>query len=302
MDELKGLVFTITHGSFVDGHGIRTTVFLKGCPLRCLWCCNPESQEIYPEIKYTAGECNGCGRCYDLCPLSAIGRDGGRAGIDRNICDNCGSCAEACYRNAIADFAKWRTVDDVFDDVYRDNSFYMNSGGGVTIGGGEPTLQTGFSRALLDRLQSKGVHVAFDTCGYTVSEAAFELLRDADLLLFDLKGLDPEKHKRHTGVDNSVIVENLKKLNDLGKEIIIRLPLIPGFTDDDDDIEAEIDFIGSLKAARRVDIIPYHDFARIKYEQLGRKYPFDIDLVHKTPAEDIRDRFVGAGIAAQIGG
>jgi len=302
MDELKGLVFTITHGSFVDGHGIRTTVFLKGCPLRCLWCCNPESQQVCPEIKYTQSECNGCGKCYNMCPVSAIGQSGGKAVIDRELCDGCGLCADVCYRGALARFAEWRTVDEVFENVYKDNNFYINSNGGVTIGGGEPTLQTGFSRALLDKLHGNGVHVAFDTCGYTESEEAFDLLKDADLLLYDLKGLDPEKHKENTGVDNRIIVENLKKLDGLGKEIIIRLPLIPGFTDDEQDIAAEIELIKSLKSVLRVDIIPYHDFARNKYEQLGRKYPFDMDLVHMTPAEDIRDRFIGAGIAAQIGG
>ena len=302
MLESKGLVFTITHGSFVDGHGIRTTVFLKGCPLRCVWCCNPESQETRPEIKFTQGDCNGCGQCYDICPVTAIGQDGDKAAINRELCDNCGLCVDVCYKKAISNFAEWQTAGEVFENVYKDISFYKNSNGGVTIGGGEPTLQTDFCRALLDMLHDKGVHVAFDTCGYTVSEAAFALLMDADLLLFDLKGLDPEKHRENTGADNVIILENLRKLNDSGKEIIIRLPLIPGFTDDEQGIKDEIELIGSLKSVRRVDIIPYHDFARIKYEQLGRKYPFDMDLIPGTSAEDIRDRFLTAGIIAQIGG
>ena len=299
---LKGLVFTITHGSFVDGPGIRTTVFLKGCPLRCIWCCNPESQQIGPEIKYTPGDCNGCGRCFSMCPVSAIGQSGGKAVINRDLCNNCGLCVDLCYRNAIDHFAKWLTVDEVFEKVYKDKNFYINSNGGVTIGGGEPTLQTEFSRALLDRLHSKGIHVAFDTCGYTVSEAAFSLLKDADLLLYDLKGLDPEKHMQNTGVDNRLILDNLKTLNDMGKDIIIRLPLIPGFTDDEQTIKDEIELIRSLKSVQRVDIIPYHDFARIKYEQLGCKYPFDFDLVHTRPVEEIVDRFLAAGITTQIGG
>jgi len=193
-------------------------------------------------------------------------------------------------------------VDEVFAEVYKDNSFYRTSGGGVTIGGGEPTFQTGFTRALLGKLHDAGVHVAFDTCGYTVSDEAFALLTDADLLLFDLKGLDAEKHKLYTGVDNRIILDNLKRLDDMGKDIIIRLPMITGFTDDDSCIDAEIELIKGMKSVKRAEIIPYHDFARIKYEQLGREYPLDTDFLTDRRADEIKDRFIAAGIIAQIGG
>jgi pyruvate formate lyase activating enzyme len=181
VQEIKGLIFHIIHGSFVDGHGIRTTVFLKGCPLRCLWCCNPEGQNTLPEIKLTVSLCNGCGKCVDVCSTRAIRLsnkpDTDKVAIDRKLCDNCGKCIDVCFTDTLSFFGKYYTIDELYAIIEKDRSYYRSSGGGVTIGGGEPTFQAKFTRAFLQKCKDNYIHTALDTCGYTVSAERLSLRR-----------------------------------------------------------------------------------------------------------------------------
>jgi len=241
----RGLVVQIQGSSFVDGPGIRTTIFLKGCPLRCKWCCNPETQEYRTEEN-------------QLFPEKGTGKI----------------------------FGQWFTVDEVMQIVQKDIRFYRSSGGGVTIAGGEPTFQTNFTLELIRRCRELGIPTALDTCGYTVNRSAVTALETADILLYDLKNIDPIEHEKHTGVSNDRILRNLKRLVELKKDIIIRVPLIPGYTDTESNIVGIGDFLADLGegAVKEVDLLAYHLGGLTKYEMLGRTYPLDKSL--KPQSED----------------
>jgi pyruvate formate lyase activating enzyme len=305
MNDKEGLIFHIIHGSFVDGHGIRTTVFLKGCPLRCIWCCNPEGQVPTSELKFTESLCNGCGKCVEVCPVDAINisqTEDDRILIDEKACTNCGKCIDACFTGALDRFGKYYTVDELFDIVNKDVSFYKSSGGGVTIGGGEPTFQTEFTAAFLKKCRENYIHTAIDTCGYTVNDEGLRILENADLLLFDLKGIDADDHKRNTGVSNEKILANLKHLDAMGKSIIIRVPLVPGCTDSDVNVQDMADFLSNLKSVERVDLMGYHEFGTVKYLQLGREYKLNANALSDERLNDIKTIFEQHGLDVQIGG
>ena len=301
-----GLVSQIIHGSFVDGHGVRTTVFLKGCPLRCVWCCNPEGQQLGPEIKYTASHCNGCGRCVPVCTAAAISLEqiegGERIAIDRDLCSNCGRCIDVCYLGALDWFGEYYTVNQLFDEVKKDEKFYSASGGGVTVGGGEPTLQPVFLRRFLKKCRERYIHTALDTCLYTVTEEGLKALEEADLLLCDIKNLDPEQHAKDTGLPNDVILRNLRHLSDLGRPMIIRVPLIPGHTDSPANLRGIIDLLCSLRSVERVDLLPVHEYGKVKYDQLGREYRLVAQPISRERQEDIKALFEECGLKTQIGG
>ncbi len=304
-EDLKGILFHIIHGSFVDGYGIRTTIFLKGCPLRCLWCCNPEGQLQQPELKLSTSLCNGCGNCVDVCPERAIDTTADEEihiMIDRKLCTSCGKCIDICYTGALEWFGREYTVDEVFDIVKKDVPFYRSSGGGVSIGGGEPTLQAEFTHALMRRCQEDNIHTAVDTCGYTINDKGLEILEQADLLLFDLKGIDPEEHRENTGVSNERILSNLKHLDDMGRPIIVRVPLIPGRTDSPQNIQQEIELLSRLKSVERVDIMAYHEYGKVKYEQLGKEYTVTAKPYSETYLEEIKKMFEQTGLNVQLGG
>jgi glycyl-radical enzyme activating protein len=305
-DNNAGLIFHIIHGSFVDGYGIRTTVFLKGCPLRCVWCCNPEGQIGAPEIKFTSSKCDGCGRCVPICPVNAIQialrPEDDKINIDRQLCTNCGKCIEVCYTGALDYFGQWMTVDEVFDIVKKDEQFYRAGGGGVTIGGGEPTFQPLFTRALLKKCKENYIHTAVDTCGYTSTSDGLKALEEADLLLYDLKGIAPKQHRENTGVSNKLILDNLSHLASIGKSIIIRLPIIPGYNDSAENIESIAEFLSRLSSVERVDLMAYHEYGTIKYQQLGRNYKLQIQLLSQERLDDIKDTFEQHGLNVQIGG
>jgi len=305
-DDKRGLIFHIIHGSFVDGYGIRTTVFLKGCPLRCIWCCNPEGQEGHPEIKLIPSKCDGCGRCVQICANNAIQLDLKRGDdkikIDRKLCTNCGECIEVCYTGALDCFGRYMTVEEVFDIVKKDEQFYRASGGGVTIGGGEPTFQPFFTYALLRRCKENYIHTAVDTCGYTLTSEGLKVLEEADLLLFDLKGMDSKEHLKNTGVSNEPILENLKRFAGMGKSIIIRVPVIPGYTDSAQNIKSTAEFLSRLKSLERVDLLAYHQYGAVKYEQLSRVYKLHIQPPPQEYLNDIKDIFERYGLNVQLGG
>jgi len=304
--DARGIVFHIIHGSFVDGHGVRTTVFLKGCPLRCVWCCNPEGQAGYLEIKITSGKCNGCEKCIRICPNRAILLNGKgenvRVSIDRDLCTNCQECVDVCFTGALEVFGKNMSVGEVFNIVQQDQLYYQHSGGGVTIGGGEPTSQPFFTHALLKKCQASGIHTAVDTCGYVMDHKGYKVLKEADLLLYDLKGMDPSEHMRNTGVSNERILDNLERLAGMNKPIIIRVPIVPGHNDSAKSIKGMAEFLSKLKSVERVDLLPYHKYGTIKYGQLGRIYKLNTQPPYGEYISSLKTIFEHYGLETQVGG
>ena len=298
----KGLIFNLVQGSFVDGYGIRTTIFLKGCPLRCTWCCNPEGQSFQKELSVADDKCSSCGDCLDVCPAHALSLVDGLVQVDRTRCQVCGTCISACTRGVFSIFGTEYTVDEIFEIIRRDKPFYEASGGGLTIGGGEATCWPDFVLALITRCQQEGIHTAIDTCGYITSEKGMVCLEAADLLLFDLKGLDPVQHQKNTGKSNQVILQTLKHMNDIRKPVIIRIPYIPGYNDDPDMIRREAELLSTLSCVERVDIIPKHEFGKIKYKQIGMDYLLNAGDVSEEKQQELLKLFSSYGLHVQIGG
>jgi len=280
-----GLVFDIQRFAIHDGPGIRTLVFLKGCPLRCLWCCNPESQSPCPEIASFESNCIGCGNCFKVCPLNAIYVDGGVYRIDRRICNNCGKCAQVCCANSKKLIGKWMSVDDVLSEVRKDVLFYRNSGGeaawgggsgGVTLSGGEPLMQPAFVVELLKRCRQLGIHTVMETSGYAEYEILRNISEHLDLLYFDIKHMDPVKHLELIGVSNEIILSNAEKvvkvMTERSNHMIIRVPVISGYNDSEENIERTAQFVATLKGVVGIELLPYHRLGAHKYKQLGHVY------------------------------
>ena len=271
-NEDKGLIFNIQQFSVHDGPGIRTTVFLKGCPLRCLWCSNPESQDCSPSLMVRDILCKGCGACAEVCPREAITitPESGRK-IDRAKCNQCLLCVPVCIYHSLNICGKYMEVGEVIGEVLKDRLFYKNSGGGVTLSGGEVLLQGRFVGNLLEQCQSEGLHTALDTTGHGSWRELEALLPFVDLLLFDLKHLDSIEHQRTTGVGNELILKNMGKASRM-VPLWIRIPLIAGFNDSEEHIR-KIAAVGRQMDAQKISFLPYHEGGKSKSEQLGRTYP-----------------------------
>lgn len=280
-DDENGLIFNIQRFSVHDGPGIRTTVFMKGCPLHCLWCSNPESQDFFPNLMVRDINCRGCGACIKTCPQGAItvSKETGRK-IDMNKCNQCLLCVDSCLYNSLNRCGKYMTIKEVLDEVVQDKIFYKNSGGGITISGGEPLLQSNFVAALLRECKKEGLHTALETSGYTSWKEMEDVLRFVDLTLFDIKQLNSDKHHHATGVKNKSILENLTKAAMISN-IYLRIPLIAGFNDSEDHIK-KIATLGREIGAQNISLLPYHEGGKSKSEQLGTPYGFPDG---KTPAE-----------------
>ena len=271
--EAAGIVTDFKKFAVHDGDGIRTTVFLKGCPLSCVWCHNPESIRRKPQLAFYAEKCTFCGECAKVCENGAqiIKSDLQNAPlhiIDREKCVVCGKCAKVCLSGALKVFGREMSVDDVMKIVREDKIFYESSGGGMTLSGGEPTSQPGFSLALLMAAKAEGIDTALDTCGFAPREVYSELMPYVDKFLYDIKHIMPEGHRRCTGRDNRLILENLRFLSDSGARIEIRMPFVPGFNDDDETLNG----IGKLFSGVRITkmkLLPYHSYAKSKYDALG---------------------------------
>lgn len=255
--ELTGTIFDIERNSFVDGPGIRTTVFFKGCNLKCAWCHNPESQDIKPQMMFYKDKCKGCGKCKDICPTP-------------NNCILCGKCALYCPVDARKVCGKEYTVDEIFAEIAKDKAFYDNSGGGVTFSGGECMLQIDFLCEILKKCKENGIHTAVDTAGHIPFENFEKILPYTDLFLYDIKCLDSEKHKKYIGVGNDLILENLKKLFRANAKIWIRIPVIADINDNIEEMLQIKAFLDQCGNPGKIELLPYHAMGENKYAAIGR--------------------------------
>ena len=301
--EPAGKIFDIKRYAIHDGPGIRTTVFLKGCPLSCRWCHNPEGLGNAPKIAYEFNRCIGCGDCMEACREAAISATPTGMSTDRHRCKGCGLCVDACPGGARELTERTLTVAQLVEIIKQDILFYDESGGGVTFSGGEPLLQADFLIEVLKACGRCEIHRVVDTSGYTSRSTIEAVARQTDLFLFDLKLIDSKRHEQFTGVSNKTILDNLTFLHHLGAKITIRIPLIPGINDDDENLSQICGFLCPLQGIRDVHILPYHDFQKNKYGKLGLTYSAD-HIVTPTPerVSISMKQFEEKGFQVSIGG
>lgn len=332
--ERKGIVFDIQRFTIHDGPGIRTEVFLKGCPLRCLWCSNPES--ISPELELgvfqdkcigvNKAECMGANKiakCIEACITKKMGvgeakcgiapeaivnsalivNDGKVVGKDRNLCINCLECAKVCLSGALVPFGKVMTVEEVMHEVERDRAFYNESGGGVTFSGGDPLVQDEFTLELLKESKRRRLHTCLETEGQTSWMIIEKMLPYVDMMLYDIKHIDSKKHKEYTGVGNELLLENLKKLASCGVPLIIRTPVVPGFTDSVENIDAITEFVSQLgSAVKQFQLLPYFSLMHRKYKALGLEYNLPVYGPSKEKLIDLLELTRSREVPAVVGG
>jgi pyruvate formate lyase activating enzyme len=300
-----GLIFDVKHFAVHDGPGIRTTVFFKGCPLHCLWCHNPEGIDRNLELITRPSRCANCYSCVSLCPRKAISKGPNKSPVivDRANCDLCGLCVEACMYEALEIAGRYDSVEKIIAEVEKDRVFFEQSGGGVTLSGGEPLSQPVFCERILGELNKRHIPAALDTSGLVPWETLGKNARLADLVLYDLKMMDDARHRKYTGVSNRLILENLKKLAAEKTPVAVRIPLASGVNDDAENIRRTVKFLKSLKTVKRVDLLRYHKGGREKYKNLGKSDDFEIfEPPSDKRMEGIRRAFSGAGFTVTIGG
>lgn len=289
---VKGTIFDIQHYCIHDGPGIRTNVFVKGCPLRCLWCANPESQSASLQLMYRQDKCTGCLACVSACPLGAISAtDTGRVITDRSKCTGCGDCINHCPAKARELSGRPVYVGEVFDEVSEDALFYGEDGG-ITVTGGEPLAQPEFTAALLELCRRSCIRTAIETSGFAPWDKAKSVFSLCDTVLYDCKQMDRELHQSFTGQDNNLILDNLKKINDeMDCDIIIRIPLIPGYNADEENIRKAAAFVSSdISRCRQIDLLPYHNLGESKAAQLEKKSNgFSSYVPSEEKVEELRD-------------
>ena len=282
MIERKALIFNVQKYNMYDGPGIRTLVFFKGCPLRCKWCANPEGLEKKYQVLYKRNSCIDCGACVSVCPVGihSISKEN-RHEVNRSIeCIGCRKCQEVCTEAALSIVGEVKTVSELMEAIEEDREFYDVSGGGVTLGGGEVTMQSEFAANLLMVCKQEGINTAIETCGYAKLDAMLQMAEFTDLFLYDLKHIDPQRHYKLTGVHNERILENLKELLHRRYNVKIRMPLLKGINDSQEEIEKVIAFLmpfRDYKNFKGIDLLPYHKLGVNKYTQLGTEYPIEGD-------------------------
>ena len=298
-----GVVSNIQKYSIQDGPGIRTTVFLKGCPLDCWWCHNPEGRSPKPEIVVLETRCIRCGECVKVCPHLSSAASAEPPLQGGTECEVCGACVEACPTGGRQAVGIRMSVDEVLDGIMKDRIFYDDSKGGVTFSGGEPLMQPRFLAALLEECRLKGIHTAIDTCGYAPKEILMAVAPLADLFLYDLKLMDEARHLEYTGVSNKLILENLQWLGQAHDKIWIRVPIIPGVNDGEGQLEALARFASSIPGVKQVNLLPYHTTGVPKFRRLGQAYRL---AEVKPPSADFMAaavaKFTACGLKTSSGG
>jgi pyruvate formate lyase activating enzyme len=297
-----GPVFNIQKYSIHDGPGIRTTVFLKGCPLCCSWCHNPEGQSPERELLTVETRCIACGECRRACRFAESVEGDGPLPPNVEECLLCGECVAACPTDARQIVGREMSVPEVMAEIVQDGVFYDDSSGGVTFSGGEPLMQPEFLKALLQACRGRGIHTAVDTCGFACTDRLLEVAQLTDLILFDLKLMDDAKHRRYTGVSNAPIFANLRALDQVHDNIWVRVPLVPGINDDEDNLNAVARFAASIGGVTQVSLLPYHKTAGQKFRRLGRVFP--LEGVEAPSAEQVDlavNRFRSVGLTVMAG-
>lgn len=299
----KALIMNIQKSCFHDGPGIRTTVFFKGCPLSCIWCHNPESQRFTKEIMFNKEKCTGCGQCESRCQKGNIDLEAKRFIPEPKDCEFCENCIDFCVKNAREIVGKTVGVDELLKEVEKDRVFYDESGGGVTLSGGEVMCQIDFVESFVKKAKQRGLSVVIDTCGHAPFENFERIIPYVDLFLYDIKLINSRKHEEYTGLANDIILQNLKELKSSGANVAIRIPLIDGINTSDSDIEEMIGYIGGLDGEKKINLLPYHNKGTHKYEKINMK---NSSLLMGTPSqeklEEIRSRFAQNKFDVQIGG
>jgi pyruvate formate lyase activating enzyme len=293
----SGMIFDIKRYAINDGPGIRTAVFFKGCPLECWWCHNPEGQRSQSQLMFRENRCKLSRSCVEACPQGAIIWKEAPI-VDWDKCDQCGKCAEVCFAGALEMVGRVVTAAEVMAEIERDVLFYDQSGGGVTFTGGEPMLQHEFLEEILTLCKLQHIHTAVDTSGYTSWENIHSIIPLVNLFLYDIKLIDESQHKMFTSVSNRLILTNLRKLSEAGAHILVRIPLIPGINDDDDNIELCAATLAKLPTLDGVELMPYHDIGTAKYKALGMQYK--LENLHGPTEEEVREveeRFSSRGLA-----
>jgi len=303
--EVKGLITNLQDFAVHDGPGLRVLVFFKACPLRCKWCQNPESLFPYPEIIYRSSLCLGCLRCMEVCPVpGAIVEDEERR-IDRDKCVRCMKCVESCLGRALSQVGEWMSVDQLVKKIVKYAPFFSSSErGGVTLSGGEPTAQPKFVLELLEACREYGIHTVIETCGYTSYEILKGIAQSVDIVIYDIKHMNETDHIIGTGVSNKLILENLQRLcKEVNTEIVIHLPLICGFNDDDENVRRTAEFVKSLKRVRHVSLLPFNELASGKYKSMGLVWEY-ADMRRQTDERltELKNIVESYKLSADIGG
>ena len=297
----KGIVFDIQRFSIHDGPGIRTIIFLKGCPLRCRWCSNPESQKMKPELMYRSDQCIRCGSCFKVCKVGAINL-GKEYIVDREKCTSCGECVLVCPGSALLMKGKTMTVEEVIKEARKDSIQYYRSDGGITLSGGEALVQSEFAKELFKACKAQGWHTAVETEGYTNEEVIRDVMPYVDLVMLDIKSVDPKKHVEFTGVDNKTILRNAKIIQEI-TNTVIRIPVIPEFNASREEITDIIKFVKTLPNVKKVHLLPYHRYGENKYKLLNREYEMkDTKELSDDYKSELKQIVESYGLECQIGG
>lgn len=271
---MKSLITDIQRFSLNDGDGIRTTVFFKGCNMRCSWCHNPETISSSSELMFYENKCIGCGKCFEVCPNMAHEIVDGKHVINRSLCTNCGACAQKCYAEALSMCGKYMTVEEIMREVCQDIHYYKNSGGGVTLSGGEVLCNKNFALELLKRCRGEGIHTAIESNISLPFKQISDLLNECDLVMCDIKLFDNELHKKYTGLTNEHVLENVKKIDSLNIPFIVRTPLIPSVTDSEENLYAIAQYIKEFKNLKRYELLNFNPLGTEKYKGLNRHNEF----------------------------
>ncbi|MBQ9437311.1 MAG: glycyl-radical enzyme activating protein [Lachnospiraceae bacterium] len=299
--ELKGIVFNTQRFSVRDGKGIRTIVFLKGCPLHCRWCSNPESQVLSPMLLYDADVCIHCGRCIATCKQGALSPENPHF-IDRSKCITCGECTAVCPVSALTIKGTYMTVSEVIKELKKDESAYRRSGGGITVSGGEGLVQHEFLVELFKAVHAQGWTTCMETTGFAPPQVIEEVFPHVEQTLLDIKCMDPEKHKEHTGVSNELILRNAPRICELSPTTI-RVPVIPGFNYSEEDIRQIVEFVKTLPNVKAIHLLPYHSLGLKKYALLGRDYLIEqTQNLHKEEVAHLEKIVLDAGFESKVGG